>query len=631
MMITLLSLLAWGALNHHWVVTGGILLLIAGSSLTKWRWALSAEQFYRIGDFVSVLFIAVLLYFSMVQTQQRMVFIVLEWLPVFFLPVLLTQLYSTQQALPMGTLFYSQRKRAQQKTLDFTLPYATICWLAAGAVNDASLTYFLLSIAGFSAILWTVRSKNSSVVLWLMVISLAGVLSYWGQQGLRQLHAEFEEQAVEWFSDWYTDPFKGMTAIGDLGELKLSNRIEFRAKASEPLLLMQTSYDRYLGKSWLATLRVFNDKPNDSFAAKGLKTRQLEIFQSLKRTTVLALPAGTVNIKGLEGAQLKYTPLGAVKLTEAPDFINFQVTYTGLSVNKLREFDLQIPAQHQAWIAEIKQDIQLKQQTPLAIAQAIKQYFQQNYAYSLFLGKEANPDKALENFILKRKAGHCEYFAVASVFLLRSYGIPARLANGYAMQEYNEAEQMYIVRRRHAHAWAIAQIDGYWQAVDATPAQWLDMEEEQVELLQPIYDFFSALYFKYKQWRYQQALIEEQDDEQLMWLIAGVVLLLILVWRLYISRRDLVQLRTKQENQQVFTYSGQDSEFFEIERVLAKTNHARLANESVADWARRIDNPQLVVISKMHYRYRFDGDNFSKADRSNLKLAVEAWLRGIQG
>ena len=627
MIITLLSLLAWGWLNHHWIATGGVLLLITGRSLTTWRWELKVEQFYRIGDFVSVLFVTVLFYFAVVQTQQRMVFIVLEWLPVFFLPVLLAQLYSTKQALPMGTLFYSQRKREHQATLDFILPYAAICWLSAGAVNDTSLIYFLLSSAGFSAILWTVRSKNSPVILWFMVISLSVGLAYWGQQGLRQFHTEFEEQIVEWFTGWHTDPFKGMTSIGDIGELKLSDRIEFRVQADEPLLLMQASYDRYLGRSWLATLRVFSDKPNYSVVDKYSPIKRLEVFQSLKRTTVLALPAGTVNIKGLEGATVEYTPLGAVKLTEAPDFINFQVAYTGLSIDDEREFDLQIPAQHQAWIAAIKQDLQLEQQTPLAIAQAIKQYFQRNYFYSLFLGKETDADKALADFILKRKAGHCEYFAVASVFLLRSYGIPARLANGYAMQEYNETEQLYIVRRRHAHAWAIAQINGYWQAVDATPAQWLDMEEEQAELLQPVYDFFSALYFKYKQWRYQQALAGEQDDEQRIWLVAGAVLLMILVWRLYSSRRDLVKLRTRQEDRLLFAYSGQDSELFDIEKVLAKTNDARLRNESVAAWAKRIDNLQLVAISNMHYRYRFDSERFTTEDRGRLKQAVEEWLK----
>ena len=627
MMIMSLSVLAWGWLNQNWIATGIILLFSLASLLSSWRWALTVEQFYRVGDFVTVLFITVLVYFAVAHTEKRPVFIVLEWLPAFFLPVLLAQVYSVSNKLPLGTFLYSMRKRQHLSTLDFKLPYAAICWLAAGAANDATLSYFFLSIAGFSAMLWTVRSKNSPVILWVVVVALAAGLSYWGQQGLRQLHAVVEEHVVEWLTDWHTDPFKSMTSIGDIGKLKLSDKIEFRAKSVEPLLLMQASYDRYLGSSWLASQRAFSEKPNYVVADKQVLVKQLAIFQSLKPTTILALPAGTITITGLEGAELKDTPLGAVKMTQAPDFINYQIAYNGLQVDDVREFDLQIPAQHQAWIAAIKQDLKLEQQTPAQIALGIKHYFQDNYYYSLFLGKQPDPDKALQDFIMLSKAGHCEYFAVASVFLLRSYGIPARLANGYAMQEYNESEQLYIVRRRHAHAWAIAQIDGYWQAVDATPTQWLDMEEEQAELLQPLYDFFSTIYFKYKQWGYQQALDDERSDDQQTWLVVAALLLMLLIWRLYVSRRDLVQLRPKQENVLLIARPGLDSELYAIEKALAKTDNARMTNESVAVWARRIDNPQLIAISKMHYRYRFDTARFTRVDRGQLKQAVQQWLQ----
>ncbi|MCK5356166.1 MAG: hypothetical protein KAJ63_13695, partial [Methyloprofundus sp.] len=278
--LTMLSLLAWGWLNHNGLVMMGIMLLIVLSKLTTWRWDMKVEQFYRIGDFVMVLFVAVLVYFSVVHTQQRPVFIVLEWLPLFFLPILLVQLYSVKQQLPVGTLFYSQRKRKRSGTLDFTRPYATICWLAAGVVNDISLSYFLLSIVGFSAILWSVRSKNSPLILWLIVIALSAGLSYWGQQGLRQLHAVFTEQIMEWVVDWQSNPFKSTTSIGDIGELKLSDRIEFRVKADKPLLLMQASYDRYIGQSWLATLRVFNEKTGADSLEKHKNIKQLEVFQT---------------------------------------------------------------------------------------------------------------------------------------------------------------------------------------------------------------------------------------------------------------------------------------------------------------------------------------------------------------
>lgn len=625
MIIPIVSLLIWGWLNQNGFAAAIIFLLIVSSFVNSWRWELKVEQFYRIGDFVTLLFVVAMLYFSVAHTEQRPVFIVLEWLPLFFLPIILVQLYSVNNQLPIGILFYSMRKRERVSYLDFKLPYAAICLVGAGAVNDNSLVYFVVSTAVFCAILWSVRSKNSPITLWFMVISLAALLSFWGQIGLRQLHSIVEEQTVEWLTNWQTDPFKSMTSIGDIGELKLSNKIEFRVKAKQPLLLMQSSYDRYLGKSWLASERVFSDKANYSKAAKNTEIKQLEVFQSRKTETILALPSGTVDITGLEGGRLQYTPLGAVKLTNAPDYVNYQISYTGMTVSEVYGFDLQIPEQHLPWIVKIKQQLKLENKSPTVIAHRIKQFFQHNYYYTLFLGKESNTDKALEIFMLKRKAGHCEYFAVASTLLLRSYGIPARLANGYAMQEFNTLEQMYIVRRRHAHAWSIANIDGIWQEVDSTPSQWLDIEEEQADLWQPVYDVFSSIYFNYKQWRYQQT---NQTDDKVVLLSIAAILVLVLIWRLIISRNQLLKLPTKTaEGQDYFDLPGKDSELYQIEQALSGTSNARLANESITGWVKRINNRELLVISKMHYQYRFDNSRFSAADRQKLKQEVQQWLR----
>ena len=312
---------------------------------------------------------------------------------------------------------------------------------------------------------------------------------------------------------------------------------------------MQSSYDRYLGRSWIASKRIFSEKANYSKSEENADIKQLTVFQSRKRATVLALPSGTVDIKGLEGGRLQYTPLGAVKLTDAPDYVNYQISYTGKMMTEVHDYDLQVPEQHLSWIVKIKQVLKLDNKSPTVIARTIKQFFQKNYYYSLFLGEESNADKALETFMLKRKAGHCEYFAVASTLLLRSYGIPARLANGYAMSEYSQIEQVYIVRRRHSHAWSIAYIDGIWQEVDATPAQWLSMEEEQVAFWQPVYDLFSALYFSYKQWQYQLSTNADTGNNGGLLNTAAILLFLFIGW-FFISRKHLLKKAAKQNKKQ---------------------------------------------------------------------------------
>lgn len=625
-LILLSSILAWGWFNQQWLVSV-ILLFFSGINLfTAWRWEIKRQQFYRIGDLATALILLMLLYSSFGQSDQKSVFIILKWLPVFFAPVLLAQLFSSQGTVPLGMLFYSVRKRQSIKELDFTTPYAGLCLLSAGAANYQTSVYFIIVVAIISLILWSIRSRQDSIIVWFLLISISTAAAFWAQQGLRNLHAIVEEKAVDWLSDWKTDPFKSSSSIGDIGELKLSNRVEFRVKATESLLLQQSSYDYYRGQSWYASKRVFKDKVmSQRQHNKGVK--QLTIFQQLKSESILALPYGTVDIKGLEGASLQTTELGTIKLTEAPDFINYQVFYTGRQLGETKRHDLDIPQQHQNWIGLIKKQLKLEGQSASFIARAIKQYFQSNYFYTLFLGTDTNADTALQEFILKRKAGHCEYFAVASVFLLRSYGIPARLANGYSMEEYDAINQMYVVRRRHAHAWAIALIDGYWQAVDATPSQWLNIEEENADLLQPVYDWFSELHFIYKQWRYLQAMSDEEDTRSLLWISIAVILCLYLGWRLYSSRRQMIRKKLQSEALELpCNYPGMDSELYLIEQALSKTENARLNNESLAIWAKRVNIEALLLIAKIHYSYRFDPQGISERQRELLKQGVENLL-----
>ena len=56
---------------------------------------------------------------------------------------------------------------------------------------------------------------------------------------------------------------------------------------------------------------------------------------------------------------------------------------------------------------------------------------------------------------MKTKAGHCEYFATATVLLLREVGVRARYVTGYAVPESAREGDNYIIRERHAHAWAL--------------------------------------------------------------------------------------------------------------------------------------------------------------------------------
>ena len=62
----------------------------------------------------------------------------------------------------------------------------------------------------------------------------------------------------------------------------------------------------------------------------------------------------------------------------------------------------------------------------------------------------------IEDFLLNRKEGHCEYFASAMTLLLRSEDIPARLVSGFKGGDWNPLTRVLTVRQKHAHTWVEA-------------------------------------------------------------------------------------------------------------------------------------------------------------------------------
>ncbi len=104
-------------------------------------------------------------------------------------------------------------------------------------------------------------------------------------------------------------------------------------------------------------------------------------------------------------------------------------------------------------------------------AARIERHLSRSYSYlpsGLGALGGANP---VERFLFESRGGHCELFASAMVLMLRSQGIPARLATGYLGGEFNPFEGYLIVRDSNAHAWVEAWLpeEGVWRTFDPTP------------------------------------------------------------------------------------------------------------------------------------------------------------------
>jgi len=59
----------------------------------------------------------------------------------------------------------------------------------------------------------------------------------------------------------------------------------------------------------------------------------------------------------------------------------------------------------------------------------------------------------VEHFLYDIQQGYCDYYATSMAVMLRSLGIPARTASGYAEGTYDEDSRVYFITARDAHTW----------------------------------------------------------------------------------------------------------------------------------------------------------------------------------
>ncbi len=76
---------------------------------------------------------------------------------------------------------------------------------------------------------------------------------------------------------------------------------------------------------------------------------------------------------------------------------------------------------------------------------------------------------AVDDFLFESKLGFCEQIASTLVIMLRSQGVPARLATGYVPGERDRVAGVWKVRASDAHAWVEVwfPVTG-WEAFDPT-------------------------------------------------------------------------------------------------------------------------------------------------------------------
>ncbi len=107
---------------------------------------------------------------------------------------------------------------------------------------------------------------------------------------------------------------------------------------------------------------------------------------------------------------------------------------------------------------------------PLARALIVKQILEETGTYSR-KSAHARAEDPTGDFLFGDRVGYCVYFAHAATYLMRSLGVPARVAAGYAVNEGDRGEgSAILLRGGNAHAWPEVYLSGIgWVVVDISP------------------------------------------------------------------------------------------------------------------------------------------------------------------
>ena len=119
---------------------------------------------------------------------------------------------------------------------------------------------------------------------------------------------------------------------------------------------------------------------------------------------------------------------------------------------------------------------------PIAKAFAVTGWLGREGIYSL-KNEHSGADDPTASFLFGDRTGYCVHFSHAATYLLRSLGVPARVATGYAVSEAaRQGGSSLLLSGGASHAWPEVYIEGYgWVVLDVYPERALDPPEQPMD------------------------------------------------------------------------------------------------------------------------------------------------------
>lgn len=304
--------------------------------------------------------------------------------------------------------------------------------------------------------------------------------------------------AAKNIADWVTTPFTGesgtfsrlfhnvnsqkganLHSFADTlpiqSNVKLGNQVVLQINSSEPGPVRGTSYDMYTGTGWRATGRTAQDVSGKELAADQTATGYDARNVTILKVTVVdgfdtILTAGTplgTNVastvqknRNFEGdiqqllsrhsfsANDTYNSFGTESTATAAQLQAAGATYPEWVTQEY----LQLPAELPQRVADLTKTVAAGATSPYDQAKAIETYLR-SFPSDLDVPSPPAKRDTVDFFLFDLKRGYFDYQATAMAVMLRTLGIPSRVAVGYYLDPTTAQDTTYSVRRSDAYSW----------------------------------------------------------------------------------------------------------------------------------------------------------------------------------
>lgn len=266
------------------------------------------------------------------------------------------------------------------------------------------------------------------------------------------------------------------------GEISMRPEVLFEVVSDAPGNLRGAVYDDYTGSGWRISPAGARDVVGTTVEAASLGTAasRATIREPMRvQVTVVSPDAPSAALLSVGdpvttdadarilldegGNPLAISPGSAVREGSTYETVG---TVSVAAISTLQESGTEYPASIYARytalpaslppeVAALAQQVTADARTPYDAARLIEIYLRQSYVFTLNI--EATPPlrDSVAHFLFDGRRGYFDQFASAMVVMLRTQGIPARVATGFALDErdFDSATRTYRVTEERAWAW----------------------------------------------------------------------------------------------------------------------------------------------------------------------------------